>query len=188
MYYLSSFNLYPSSARELDNEVADELDAMERNAVLPKRWNGPSEREHLNTQRRAWSHAKKKERDDKLADHDEFTAELKMLSSQQADSLKLDKSLHAEIQTLRDNKDVNWKEKVKALQQQVEEEKEKRRGYKNQRLVVSKSIQELKDNGLSGVRLHGRRPALSVESKTVEKELSNGPGTLLRCSRHTNII
>ena len=122
---MSSFNQYPSSTRELDDKVADELEAMERNAVLPKRWNGPSEREHLNTQRRAWSHAKKKERDDKLADHDEFTAELKMLSSQQADSLKLDKSLHAEIQTLRDNKDVNWKEKVKALQQQVEKEKEK---------------------------------------------------------------
>ena len=125
MYYLSSFILYPSSAHELDNEVTDELDVMEWNAVLPKRWNGPSEREHLNTQRRDWSHVKKKERDDKLADHDEFTAELKMLSSQQADSLKLDKSLHAEIQTLRDNKDVNWKEKVKALQQQVEKEKEK---------------------------------------------------------------
>ena len=192
LYYLSSFNLKLnfSSARELDNEIADELEAMERNAVLPKRWNGPSEREHLNTQRQAWSHAKKRERDNKLADHDEFTAELQRLSSQQADSLKLDKSLQAQIQMLRDNKDsdVDWKEKIKALQQQVEEEKEKRRGYKNQRLVVNKSIQELKDNGLSGARLHGRRSALSVESKTVERALFNGPGTLLHCSWFFNLI
>jgi hypothetical protein len=46
---------------------------------------------------------KKEDRDDKLAHHDEFTAELQMLSSQQADSLNLDKSLQAQIKTLRDN-------------------------------------------------------------------------------------
>jgi len=181
VYYLSSFNQYPSSARELDNKVADELEAMEQNAVLPKRWNGPSEREHLNTQRWAWSHAKQKDRDDKLAHHDEFTAELQMLSSQQANSLELDKSLQAQIQTLRNNQNTNWKEEIKALQQQVEAEKEKRRGYKNRRQVVNKSIQELKDNGLSGARVHGRRPALSVESKPVDKDLFEGPGTLLLC-------
>jgi len=61
-----------SSARELDDKVADELEAMERNGVLPKRWNGSAEREHLNTQRQAWTHAKKKDRDDKLA-HQSFS-------------------------------------------------------------------------------------------------------------------
>jgi hypothetical protein len=59
-----------SSARELDNKVADELEAMEQNAVLTKHWNGPSELEHLNTQHRAWSHVKQKDRDNKLAHHD----------------------------------------------------------------------------------------------------------------------
>jgi DNA repair exonuclease SbcCD ATPase subunit len=178
-----AFNHYPSRARELDDKVADELEAMERNAVLPKRWNGPSEREHLNTQRRAWSHAKTKDRDDKLAYHDEFTAELLKLSSQQADSLKLEKSLREQIQTLRDIQNANWKEEIKTLQQQIEAEKEKRRGYKNRRQVVNKSIQELKDNGLSGARLHGRRPAHSAESMIVEKELFTGPasGTFLLC-------
>jgi hypothetical protein len=160
---------------------------MERNAVLPKHWNGPSEREHLNTQRRAWSHAKQKDRDDKLTHHDELTAELQILTSQQAESLKLEKSLQAQIQTLRDNPNANLKEEIKALQQQVEAEKEKRRGYKNQRQVINKSIQELKDNGLSGARLHGRRPALSVENKTVGKELFRGPGKLLLC-RYLNRI
>jgi len=111
---------------------------MEWNAVLPKRWNGPSKQEHLNTQHWAWSHAKQKDRDDKLAHHDEFTAELQMLSSQQADSLKLDKLLQAQIQMLQDNQNSNWKEEIKALQQQVEAEKEKRWGYKNRRHVVNK--------------------------------------------------
>lgn len=116
-----------SSARELDDKVADELEAMERNAVLPKRWNGPSEREHLNTQRRAWSYGKQRDRDDKLTQHDEFTPELQMLSSQQAESLNYDKSLQAQIQMLRDNQNANWRDEIKALQQQVEAEKEKRR-------------------------------------------------------------
>ena len=162
---------------------------MEWNAVLPKRWNGPSEREHLNTQRRAWSHAKQKDRDHKLAHHDEFSAELQRLSSQQADSLKLDKSLQAQIQILRDNKNANWKDEIKAIQQQIEAEKEKRRGYKTQRQIINKSIQGLKDDGLSGARIHGRRPALSAENTTAEKELfdSYGPGKLLLCSYFSSI-
>jgi len=99
---------------------------MERNGVLPKRWNGSAEQEHLNTQRRAWTHAKKKDRDDKLAHYNEFTAELQMLSTQQTESLNLDKSLQAQIKALRDNHDINWKERIKALQERVEDEKEKR--------------------------------------------------------------
>lgn len=176
---ISITNQYLSSARELDDKVADELEAMEENAVLPKRWNGPSEREHLNTQRRAWSHAKQKDRDSKLAHHDEFTAELQFISSQQAESLKLDKSLQAQIQMLRDNRNSNWKEEIKDLQQQIEAEKEKRRGYKNQQQIINKSIQGLKDNGLSGARLHGRRPALSVEKRTAEDDLFDRPSKLL---------
>ena len=111
--FLPVFNSveYFHSARELDDRIADELEAMEHNAVLPKRWNGPSEREHLNTRRRAWSQAKQKDRDDKLDRHDEFTAELQALSSQQAESIKLDKLLQAQIKTLRDNRDHDWKEK-----------------------------------------------------------------------------
>lgn len=85
-----------------------------------------SEREHLSTQHRAWNHKKQKDRDNKLAHHDDFTAELQILSSQQAESLKLDKSLHAQIQLLRHNQSANWKEEIKALQQQVEAEKDKR--------------------------------------------------------------
>ena len=60
---------------------------MERNGVLPKRWNGSAEWEHLNTQRRAWTHVKKKGHDDKLAHYDEFTAELQALSTQQTELL-----------------------------------------------------------------------------------------------------
>lgn len=121
-----SFDQYPFSAHELDNKVVDELEVMEQNAVLPKCWNGPSKQEHINTQCRAWSHAKQKDCDDKLAHHDEFTAKLQMLSSQEADLLKLDKSLQVQIQTLRDNQNANSKEGIKALQKQVEAEKEKR--------------------------------------------------------------
>ena len=117
--YLSSLNQYIYSACELDNQVADELDAMEQNAVLPKRWNGLSEQEHLNTQHWAWSCGKQKDHDDKLTHHDEFMAELQMLSSQQAESLKLDKLLQAQIQMLWETQISDWKEESKVLQQQI---------------------------------------------------------------------
>jgi len=151
---------------------------MERNCVLPKRWNGSAEREHLNTQRRAWTHAKKKDRDTKLAHHDEFTTELQALSTQQTESLNLDKSLQAQIKALRDNHDIDWKERIKVLQKQVEDEKEKRREFKNRRQVINVAIQELKDNGLSGSRVNGRRPTLQVENTAVENELCDAPGML----------
>lgn len=153
---------------------------MECNGVLPKRWNGPSEREHLNCQRRAWSQMKQKDCDDKLAHHDEFTAELQRLSSQQAESLTLDKSLQAQIKTLRDNQDTGWKEKIKALQKQVDDEKQKRRGYKNRRQVINNSIQELKDMGLNGSRVNGWHMTHLIETVVpVRPELSNSPGTLV---------
>jgi len=143
---------------------------MERNGVLPKRWNGSAEREHLNTQRQAWTHAKKKNRDDKLAHHDEFTAELQTLSTQQTESLDLDKSLQAQIKALRDTHDIDWKERIKALEQQVEDEKEKWRGFKNRWQVINVAIQELKDNGLSGSRINGHCPTLQVENQAVKNE------------------
>jgi hypothetical protein len=151
---------------------------MERSCVLPKHWNGSAEREHLNTQRRAWTHAKKKDRDTKLAHHDEFTTELQALSTQQTESLNLDKSLQAQIKALRDNHDIDWKERIKVLQKQVEDEKEKRREFKNRRQVINVAIQELKDNGLSGSRVNGRRPTLQVENTAVENELCDAPGML----------
>jgi hypothetical protein len=154
---------------------------MERNAVLPKRWNGPLEREHLNSQRRSWSQVKQKDRDDKLAHYDEFTTELQKLSLQQAESLNLDKLLQGQIKMLRDNQEIDWKEKIKALQQQVEDEKEKRRGYKNRRQVINKSVQELKDNGLSGTRVNGRRPTHSANNMAVGllgNEVTNMSGML----------
>ena len=118
---------------------------MERNGVLPKCWNGSAEWEHLNTQHRAWTHAKKKGRDDKLTHYDEFTAELQALSTQQTESLNLDKSLQSQIKALRDNHGINWRERIKALQQQVEDKRDKRRGFKSRWQVINTAIQELKD-------------------------------------------
>ena len=43
---------------ELEKRVANELKAMERTALLPNRWNGPTKQEHLREQRHAWSREK----------------------------------------------------------------------------------------------------------------------------------
>ena len=141
---------------------------MEHNGTLPKCWNGSAEQEHLNTQHWAWTHAKKKDCDNKIAHYDEFTTELQTLWTQQTESLNLDKSLQAQIKALQNNCDINQKGRLKALQQQVKDEKKKQWELKNQQQVIDIAIQELKDNGLSGSRINGCCPAVSVENKAVE--------------------
>ena len=151
---------------------------MECNGVLPKHWNGSAEWEHLNTQCWAWTHARKKDHDNKLARYNEFTAKLQALSTQQTESLNLDKLLQAQIKALRDNHDIDWKERIKVLQQQVKDKKEKRWGFKNRWQVINVAIQELKDNGLSGSHINGCCPTLSVQNTAIENELCDAPGML----------
>ncbi|KAF8803076.1 hypothetical protein BYT27DRAFT_7260409 [Phlegmacium glaucopus] len=144
---------------ELDKKVANEMEAMEQNAVLPKRWNGPLEQEHLNSQHPAWGHAKQKDHEDKIAHYDE------------AESLNLDKLLQAQIKTLQDNPEIDWKEKIKALQQQVEDKRKTWQGYKNRQQAINKYIQELKNNGLSGTHMNGHQPTHPVDNRVVGKDI-----------------
>ncbi|KAF8951490.1 hypothetical protein BDZ97DRAFT_1909987 [Flammula alnicola] len=165
-----------NSARDLDEKVVNELEAMEKNGVLPKRWNGPNEREHLSEQRRAWSHEKKKTHQERLSQYDILEAELDTVSLRQTESLNVDKALQEQIKVLRSDQGVNSKEKIKALQKQVETEKEKRRALKTRRQEIKKDIQELKDSGLNGSRINGRRPTLpSSRIKTFLGDSAEAP-------------
>jgi hypothetical protein len=58
----------------------------------------------------------------------------------QLNRLNLDKLLQAEIKALQNNFNINWRERIKALQQQVKDEKEKQQGFKNWQQVINVAI------------------------------------------------
>ena len=151
------------SAHELDERVANELEAMERIGVLPNRWNGPSKREHLSEQRRAWSHEKNQTHQERLSQHDALSADLATVSIRHAESMDIDKALQEKIKALRvrSQQDSSSKHEIKRIQKEIEIEKEKRRALKTEKTRIKKTIQELKDSGLNGSRINGRRPTSS---------------------------
>jgi hypothetical protein len=53
---------------------------MERNGVLPNRWNGPTKREHRSEKRLAWSREKNQTHQERLSQHDTLAAELETIS------------------------------------------------------------------------------------------------------------
>ena len=68
------------------------------------------------------------------------------------ESLEIDKTLQGKIKALRSHQDISSKQKIKMLQKQVEGEKEKRHALEIERTSIKKSLQELKDSGLNGVK------------------------------------
>jgi hypothetical protein len=170
------------SARELDKRVACELEAMERNGVLANRWNGPIKREHRSEKRHAWSREKNQTHQELLAQHDALAADLETVSIRHAESIDIDKALQEKIKALRSHQDIGSKQEIKMLQEQIESEKEKRRALKIERTGIKKMMQELKDSGLNGSRINGRRPTSSTPAPTavnpaphsdIEKPLPN---------------
>lgn len=141
---------------------------MERIGILPNRWNGPIKREHLSEQRHAWSREKTQMHQERLSQHDALVADLETVSTRHAESINIDKTLQEKIKELRSHQDINSKQEIKILQKQIESEKEKRRTLKIERTSIKKTMQELKDSGLNGSRINGRRPASSTPVPTAE--------------------
>ena len=163
------------SARELDERVANELEAMEQNCVLANRWNGPTKREHRSEKRHAWSQEKNQTRQERLSLHDTLTADLETVSIRHAKSIEIDKALQEKIKSLRSHQDIGSKQEIKMLQKQIESEKEKRRALKIEKTGIKKTMQELKDSGLNGSRINGRRPTADnpAPQPDIEKSLPN---------------
>jgi hypothetical protein len=141
---------------------------MERNGVLQNRWNGPIKREHRSEKRLAWSREKNQTHQERLSQHDTLAAELETTSIRHAESIELNKSLQDKIKALRSHQDISSKQEIKDLQKQIETEKEKRRALKIERTGIKKTMQGLKDSGLNGSRINGRRPASSTPIPTVD--------------------
>ena len=154
------------SACELDDRVANQLEAMERIGVPLNRWNGPIKQEHLSEQHHDWSWEKNQTHQECLSQHDTLAAELETVSSRHAESLEIDKTLQGKIKALRSHQDISSKQEIKMLQKQIEGEKEKRRALEIERTSIKKSLKELKDSGLNRSRFNGCRPRSSSQAST----------------------
>lgn len=167
------------SARERDSAVAEELDAMEQNCILPNRWNGPMEREHLSSQRHSWNHAKKRTRDDQISQFQALETEVERISGQIKESVAISKTLEEEIKSLRSTPAAasDSQEKIKKLQNQITIEKQQRRDLRARKVQVKSSINELRETSLSGVRVNGRRPSTLPLVTTNNNDETLRPGS-----------
>ena len=136
---------------------------MEDIGILPNRWNGPIKREHLSEQRHAWSQEKTQTHLERLSQYETLAADLETVSIQHAESIEIDKALQEKSKALRlrSKQDISSKQEIKIIQKEIEIEKEKRRVLKIKRTSLKKTMQELKDFGLNGSRINGRRPTTS---------------------------
>ncbi|KAJ7802460.1 hypothetical protein B0H13DRAFT_2496433, partial [Mycena leptocephala] len=137
--------------KERDNIMAIRLVGIERNGVMPHRWNGSAEREKLAAQR------KKSKMNSLKADRESGVQENK-------DSLERQRALESQIKSIQeemrlDSHRTDLKEQVNELRKDVEEEKSLRREWTIRRGIIDGELAELRQGELAGVRIQGRRPA-----------------------------
>ncbi|KAJ7862404.1 hypothetical protein B0H14DRAFT_2575473 [Mycena olivaceomarginata] len=151
-------------AQERDNIKAQELALMERDGVMPNRWNGSAQREKLSAQRQKWATRKAAIRNDQLTSYDTLKEERDSGSEENKASLERQRSLEAQIKLLQDKMKLDrhrtdLQEQIIALRRDVDAEKSIRREWAVRRADIDKEIQRLRDSGLAGARLKGRRPS-----------------------------
>ncbi|KAJ7842152.1 hypothetical protein B0H13DRAFT_2273623 [Mycena leptocephala] len=132
-------------AKERDNIMAIRLAAIERNGVMPHRWNGSAEREKLAAQRKRWKMEKSVRSPRKQG----------FLERQRAPESQI-KSIQEEMRL--DSHRTDLKEQVNELRRDVEEEKSLRRAWTIRRGVIDAELAQLRKGELAGVRIQGRRP------------------------------
>jgi hypothetical protein len=141
--------------------IADELDVITRTGVMPHRWNGVTEREKLSSQRNKWSHVQKSLRDSQLSLFDDLTKELDIGNSRNQESLDSEKGLLVEVKDIRAmlklEKRPDLKVELDGKLKEVEAGKVGRRQWAVRKKEITTELKALKDNGLAGARVNGRR-------------------------------
>ncbi|KAK7033366.1 hypothetical protein R3P38DRAFT_3313383 [Favolaschia claudopus] len=150
-------------AQERDNIKVQELALIDRNGVMPRRWNGAAGREKHAAQRRLWAARKTATRNDQLTSYDALKQELAEGNEENKTSLGRQKDLEAEIKALQadiqvDKHRSDFKERINALRGDIEAEKSERREWVIRRQELNKELERLRKGGLAGVRINGRRP------------------------------
>ncbi|KAK7024854.1 hypothetical protein R3P38DRAFT_3193769 [Favolaschia claudopus] len=160
-------------AQERDNIKVRELAAIDRNGVMPKRWNGAGARERHAAQRRNWAARKIADRNDQLTSYDTLKKELETGAEENRQSLARQKEAEAEIKTLQeelviDKRRSDFRERINALRKDVEEEKSERREWAVRRQQLNSELDRLRKEELAGVRINGRRPERPSATEAME--------------------
>ncbi|KAF8227906.1 hypothetical protein L208DRAFT_1379586 [Tricholoma matsutake] len=157
-------------AREHDNAKAKEIDLIERSGTMPYRWNGSSEREHLQTQRQGWNLQKSRVRNDQLSQFDELQVERDLGVAKNKEFLERQKQMDERLKSLqyryKVDKMAHLKEQQKELHNDIEVEKESHLVWGVRCKVIDNKMQKLKDNGLTGAQSDGPRHHPSVGSSS----------------------
>jgi hypothetical protein len=143
--------------------MAIRLAAIERNGVMPHRWNGSAEREKLAGQRKRWKMEKSAVRRDQLTNYDSLKADRESGVQENKDSLERQRALESQIKSIQeemrlDSHRTDLKEQVNELRRDVEEEKSLRRAWTIRRGIIDAELAQLRKGELAGVRIQGRRP------------------------------
>ncbi|KAJ7825255.1 hypothetical protein B0H13DRAFT_1918698 [Mycena leptocephala] len=151
-------------AQARDDIKANELALIGRDGVMRKRWNGSADREKLSAQRKIWKTRKAAVRNDQLTSFDTLKAERDAGVEENRASLEREKILLSQIKSRQeemklDRHRTDLQEQVNDLRKDVDEEKSLRREWILRRGQIDKELEQLRKDGLAGVRIKGRRPA-----------------------------
>jgi hypothetical protein len=166
--YFFPLILYPNiysllrRARARDNQRFMDIQQTIREGVSPRRWNGIGEREKRSAQRQTWQARKSAHRDQQLSAYDLLKLERDEGAEVNKASLARSKEIESHIKAIQlqiaiDRHRSDLPEEVASLRLELEQEKSSRKPWTSRRAEIDKEIQKLKDGGLLGVRINGRR-------------------------------
>ncbi|KAJ7894076.1 hypothetical protein B0H13DRAFT_1886133 [Mycena leptocephala] len=144
--------------------MAIRLAAIERNGVMPHRWNGSAEREKLPAQRKKSKMNGSAVRRDQLTNYDSLKADRESGVQEKQGFPRAQRALESQIKSIQkemrlDSHRTDLKEQVNELRKDVEEEKSLRRKWTTRRGIIDGELAQLRQGELAGVRIQGRRPA-----------------------------
>lgn len=137
---------------------------MERSGVHKNRWNGPTERERQQSQRQQRNSRKLGLRNTQVEDYKDLQEERRIGAERSKESLDRERDLQQKVKAIQEQykgqrKPDALKEEFDVLRRDIEAEKNLRRSWRERQKAIDEMVKQLKDNGLSGARLIGRRPS-----------------------------
>jgi cell division protein FtsB len=136
-------------------KIANEISMVEREAVMPRRWNGAAEREKCSSRWQAQVMHKTTVQDSRLARYDELQAKRATSTATMKNSLMRQKAIDEELAALHDNQIIprtsDITDRIASLRLEQESEKETRKALSTRQKEIDAEIQALKDGDLSGI-------------------------------------
>ncbi|KAJ6487476.1 hypothetical protein C8R47DRAFT_1127593 [Mycena vitilis] len=170
----TSLPLLPAilATQQRDKDEIDEIHQIARAGIMRKRWNGPSQREHLSEQRAGWTARKRDERNDDLARYDALAQDREEGQEEWRFSLARGHALQEQMQLVQaelkaDKRRTDLAEEIKTLRAAVEFEKEARRDWVVQRGQIDVEMKALRAGPLKGVQINRTRTETEQVDNTV---------------------